>query len=558
MRLLVSLRERAINVFQWVQEFDGDNEGAGEVNMSTLTTVIPTHNRVEVLTQALRCLDSGSVLPDEVIVVDDASDVPVQSGIASESFRFPIRIIRFDKNRGASCARNTGIRAATKDLVLLMDDDIWSDHDMIRYHKYFHEKHSSRGYAVSGRVFFDPCLVRTPMLHFLEEHGALKWLAKQEEGELYSTGILTANISMKREFLEDTELFDEDFPHNRNEDTEFGLRQMERGFEPRFHKAPSARHHSPLTLEDNYRILTKSGDSKAYWMCKKPDDTRLCLFLDAYVIKEMRRDEFLRIYNEFIERLGPEFFEADVWACSPANIEEFNRFYLTAQVWIQSHGITSSFFKTIPGFERIYEDIEDGLRCKDTEKGLGYFRKTITRNPEFMPAAVFLSRKLTEAHKYEEAREIIAPFKDSIWSKLILGELACRMGRYKECVSLLMEVYERTGYGKAVEQEQRKRAADLFLKCLPKDLSSNDMLLELWESMTEVDKMNNPGLVEAFESLKTTRRSGDPAEDRDRGFHKLKDIKALRIQMENIGKPPLPTDNNVLEYCRKVARRLIK
>ena len=61
----------------------------------------------------------------ELIVIDDGSQIPVTETLASiDDAR--LRIIRHDRNRGLSAARNTGLRHASAPLVAQLDaDDLW-------------------------------------------------------------------------------------------------------------------------------------------------------------------------------------------------------------------------------------------------------------------------------------------------------------------------------------------------------------------------------------------------------------------------------------------------
>jgi GT2 family glycosyltransferase len=78
-----------------------------------------------------RCLEALGALdyPDyEVIVVDDGS-TDHTAAIAAE---FDVRLITTE-NRGLSAARNTGLEAATGEIVAFTDDDAWPDRDWLRF-----------------------------------------------------------------------------------------------------------------------------------------------------------------------------------------------------------------------------------------------------------------------------------------------------------------------------------------------------------------------------------------------------------------------------------------
>jgi glycosyltransferase involved in cell wall biosynthesis len=90
--------------------------------------VIPTYNSSATLQRALDSLYGQSLLPREIIVVDDGSDDWEQSQriAASCPERIPVRFIHLDKNQGVSTARNTGIAAAMgRYLAFLDSDDVW-------------------------------------------------------------------------------------------------------------------------------------------------------------------------------------------------------------------------------------------------------------------------------------------------------------------------------------------------------------------------------------------------------------------------------------------------
>ncbi|MEE8138400.1 MAG: glycosyltransferase family A protein [Thermoanaerobaculia bacterium] len=89
----------------------------------SVSVVIPTHNRAELLRRALRSVEGQSRPAGEVIVVDDGSDDGTGDLVRSQ---FPRVRYLWQQNRGVSAARNRGIEAATGRWIAFLDsDDEW-------------------------------------------------------------------------------------------------------------------------------------------------------------------------------------------------------------------------------------------------------------------------------------------------------------------------------------------------------------------------------------------------------------------------------------------------
>ena len=91
--------------------------------MSKISVIIPTHNRPEFLKEALHSLCLQSLQPDEVIVVDDASDPPVCEKVLRDEFDINIRVLRNHIVQGLAWVRHQGVEASTADYVTHLDDD---------------------------------------------------------------------------------------------------------------------------------------------------------------------------------------------------------------------------------------------------------------------------------------------------------------------------------------------------------------------------------------------------------------------------------------------------
>ena len=92
---------------------------------SRLTIGVVTRNRPASLGECLRSLTALGETLAEVIVVDDTSDVSIDSAFADlpPAIADKLRVVRQNGNEGYIVARNRTMREASTDYVMLMDDD---------------------------------------------------------------------------------------------------------------------------------------------------------------------------------------------------------------------------------------------------------------------------------------------------------------------------------------------------------------------------------------------------------------------------------------------------
>ena len=91
----------------------------------SVSAVIPTRNRGPFLERAIRSLAAQRYPSDryEVIVIDDGSTDGTPEVLKRCLAEFPCMRVLTQRNRGPAVARNAGIRIATGEVILLMDDD---------------------------------------------------------------------------------------------------------------------------------------------------------------------------------------------------------------------------------------------------------------------------------------------------------------------------------------------------------------------------------------------------------------------------------------------------
>jgi len=88
-----------------------------------ISLIIPSYNRSNSLKRALQSVLSQSLLPNEIIVVDDGSSDNTADMLRHD---FPQVTYLYQANKGVSSARNLGIKHSTGDWIALLDsDDTW-------------------------------------------------------------------------------------------------------------------------------------------------------------------------------------------------------------------------------------------------------------------------------------------------------------------------------------------------------------------------------------------------------------------------------------------------
>lgn len=90
-----------------------------------VSCVVPTYNRPVRLREAVNCIVDQTYRPIELIIVDDASSEDYIANVVQDisDADISIQVVQHDENRGASAARNSGIRSANGTYIAFLDDD---------------------------------------------------------------------------------------------------------------------------------------------------------------------------------------------------------------------------------------------------------------------------------------------------------------------------------------------------------------------------------------------------------------------------------------------------
>jgi glycosyltransferase involved in cell wall biosynthesis len=98
-----------------------------------ISIIIPVHNRIEILEEAIERFKAQSYPTDkfEVIIVDDASDQDIASAVEKGGPQFTYHKLVSDKKFNAGLARHTGAKLAQFPVLQFLDADILVDEDFL-------------------------------------------------------------------------------------------------------------------------------------------------------------------------------------------------------------------------------------------------------------------------------------------------------------------------------------------------------------------------------------------------------------------------------------------
>ena len=206
--------------------------------------------------EALRRLD----YPDyETIVVDDGST----DDMAAIARTYDVRVIR-TPNRGLSSARNTGLAAATGEIVAYLDDDAYPDPHWLTYlaATFLSTSHAGVGgpnIAPAGDGSIAECVARAP-------GGPVHVLVTDLEAE----HIPGCNMAFRKACLEAIGGFDPRF-RTAGDDVDLCWRLQERGWTLGFHPAALVWHHRRNSVRTYWRQQIGYGRAEAMLERKWPE-----------------------------------------------------------------------------------------------------------------------------------------------------------------------------------------------------------------------------------------------------------------------------------------------
>lgn len=267
-----------------------------------ISVVIATHNRKQILRRTLFSLLDQSLKPGdyEILVADDGSSDGTDEVMRldfSGDLPTPISYLR-QPNKGPGAARNLGIKNAAGDLILFMNDDMSPDQRLLKIHLDEHLARPDAEVAVLGRVAWSGEQPISPLMRWLDRGGPLFAFHRiRGKTEAPWHFFVTANVSLKRQFLSEVGPFDENF-REAHDDTEFAWRAKKKGMRLIYREDALAYHHHPLTFVEMTRKMDLVGRMVCLLLRKHPD-------LSDHFRKSLRQR---LIFRHLINAAGIEFW----------------------------------------------------------------------------------------------------------------------------------------------------------------------------------------------------------------------------------------------------------
>ena len=208
------------------------------MNNPLFSVIVPTFNRPVILKRTLEYLESQQCnFPFEVIVVDDHTENVLPNLGFGKGNRQNWKLIRNGANLGRAATRNRGIKEATGQYILFIDDDIWAEAQLLQAH-YDKQKEIGDGVVV-GAVPVHADIPRDPVNeHYRGRMERLHAQMQAKAADLPYNLFFTGNVSVPKAEIVKAGMFDESFKTYSCEDTELGYRLKRSGL--RFVHEPKA------------------------------------------------------------------------------------------------------------------------------------------------------------------------------------------------------------------------------------------------------------------------------------------------------------------------------
>ncbi len=256
-----------------------------------LSVIIPTYQRRFLVERALQALAQQTMPPTnyEVIVSIDGSEDGTREMITQ--FPAPYRLHGlWQPNRGRAAACNAGIRKASGDVIVFLDDDMEAAPRCLAAHWQSHTTSKQLGVIGSAPFYLEPN--SPPFVRYMSAgfNSRLERLG-QPKYEISFQDAYTGNFSVRREVLLGLNGFDEDFKFYGYEDYELAWRLLQAGVRLIFCSDALAYQHYTTDFAQLARNTIGRGHAGVLFVGKHPE-VYSSLKLSAYAKGSSQRQLF--------------------------------------------------------------------------------------------------------------------------------------------------------------------------------------------------------------------------------------------------------------------------
>lgn len=310
-----------------------------ETNQKKASVILTTYNAKERLFLALSSYIHQDFPKEhfEVIVVDDGSTDETFKLIDQLNVDFSLKYIRHPENLGRACARNSGIKEASGEVIIFSDSDMIAEPSFISKHVRHHER--------NDRIFVGGSFWNKIHQHYNEQKGKyippitpkdimheqfFKTSSKQSFAQHYERYLnhygnsldgfefswmyfIVMNCSVKSKHLKQIGLFDEQFQRRYGgEDEEMGYRLWKGGLKGVVD--PSIKNHH----QEHKRSSNQANDSNQniYYIIQKHQDLNSIMYYRIHFKDLIEKSRLLQdIQRAIKEKVVSPSFEQHCLNC---------------------------------------------------------------------------------------------------------------------------------------------------------------------------------------------------------------------------------------------------
>jgi len=219
--------------------------------------IIPHYNDITLMEKLFESLKKQNLENIQVLIIDDYSKEENYEKLRSLAKEHKnIKVIRSEKNAGPANARNIGIKHSNAEYLIFTDSDCIVSNNWIKTIEEFYKDKVNENKVLQGRVKIMKSSIIGQCVSALGfpaggTIGFEKIWPVNSKNE--TKQLVTCNCVIPKKIIEEVGLFDTSFPVQFGEDTDLGLRIVEKGFKIIFFPKLFVYH----PVRDNFKSFIK-------------------------------------------------------------------------------------------------------------------------------------------------------------------------------------------------------------------------------------------------------------------------------------------------------------